>query len=195
MAVRDIIILPDKRLRLVSEPIEAIDREVKALVADLFETMYDAPGIGLAAIQIGVPRRVVTMDLSKKEEEKQEARVFINPEILERKGAVEDEEGCLSFPDLYAKVRRARTVKVRAYNLKGELREITESDLNARLWQHEVDHLNGILFIDKMGPIAKLASRGALKEFEREFRRAQERGEIPPDAEIKQMLDALAAGA
>jgi len=115
--------------------------------------------------------------------------------ILERKGSVEDEEGCLSFPGLFAKVRRAKAVKVQAYNLKGEAVELSASDLSARVWQHEVDHLHGVLFIDKMGTIAKLASRGALREFEREFRKAQERGEIPPDADLEQAMAALALDA
>jgi peptide deformylase len=190
-----IVKYPHPALRYVSRPLTAIDEKVRTHAAKMLDLMVEARGLGLAANQVGLPYQLLVLNLSNDGQEGEVDRVFINPEILERKGAVEDEEGCLSFPDLYAKVRRAKTVKVRAYNLKGELREITESDLNARLWQHEVDHLNGILFIDKMGPIAKLASRGALKEFEREFRRAQERGEVPPDAEIKQMLDALAAGA
>src|SRR5207244_3989052 len=116
---------------------------------------------------------------------------FLNPVIVEKKGIVEDEEGCLSFPGLYQKVRRAKAVKVHAYNLKGDAVEIEATGLAARAWQHEIDHLNGVLFIDKMGPIAKLAARGAVKDFEREFRKAQEKGEIPPDAKIEEYLKAL----
>src|SRR5262249_16249024 len=101
----------------------------------------------------------------------------------------------LSFPGLYQKVRRAKTVKVRAYSLKGELIEKTCSDLEARVWQHEVDHLDGVLYIDKMGPIARLASRAALRQLEQEYRRGQERGEIPPEAEIERLLVALEASA
>src|SRR5258707_4360422 len=110
MALRDIIILPDKRLRSVSKPVVAIGDEIKTMVADMFETMYEAPGIGLAAIQVGVPRRVVTMDLAKKEDEK-EPRVFINPEILwtsEEKATYE--EGCLSIPEFYEDVERPAQV-------------------------------------------------------------------------------------
>ncbi len=113
--------------------------------------------------------------------------------IVERKGVQDGDEGCLSFPDLFQKVRRAKTVKVRAYNLKGEQLEIVANDLAARCFQHELDHLNGVMFIDKMGPIARLASRGKLKEFEYEFKKAQERGEIPPNAEIEKILAALEA--
>src|SRR5207245_1747249 len=106
----------------------------------------------------------------------------------ERKGTVEGEEGCLSFPGLFQKVRRAKTIKAQAYNLEGKLVEITAHDMEARVWQHEVDHLDGVLFIDKMGPIAKMASRGPLREFERDYRRAQERGEILPDKDLEEQL-------
>jgi peptide deformylase len=104
---------------------------------------------------------------------------------------VEGEEGCLSFPKLYQKVRRAKTVKVRAYNLNGQLVEIDVNDLPARVLQHEIDHLHGVLFIDKMGLIGQMASRGMLREFERDYRKAQQRGEIPPDPEIEKQLAAL----
>src|SRR4029077_14158216 len=124
---------------------------------------------------------------------REEEGVYLNPTILERKGSVEGEEGCLSFPELFQKVRRAKTVHVQAYNLKGELIDRLVHDLEARVWQHEIDHLDGIVFIDKMGPIAKLSSRSSLRKFEREFRKAQERGEIPPEAEIKKTLETLAA--
>src|SRR5262249_45970118 len=114
----------------------------------------------------------------------------------ERKGSVEGEEGCLSFPGLFQKVRRAKTICFQAYNLKGELVErATEGELEARVWQHEVDHLNGELFIDKMGAIAKLASRSSLKAFERDYRRGRERGDIPPDPEIEKLLLELEAQA
>ena len=154
--------------------------------------MYAAKGLGLAAPQVGLPYQIMVLNPAADPQQREREGVFINPVILERKGSVEGEEGCLSFPQLYAKVRRAKTVTVTAYNLKGECVNAVVSDLEARLWQHEVDHLHVVLFIDKMGPIARLASRGALKEFEREYRRGQERGEIPPELEIKQVLDALA---
>ncbi len=106
---------------------------------------------------------------------------------------MEGEEGCLSFPGLYQKIRRAKTVRVRAYNLKGEAFEVTASDLPSRVLQHEYDHLYGILFTDKMTTIGKLGSRSALKQFERDFRKAQERGEIPPDADLEAALEAAEA--
>src|SRR5260370_11005807 len=129
--------------------------------------------------------------MSLEPEQPEQAKAYINPVIMERKGSVEGEEGCLSFPGLFAKVRRARTIRFQAYDIKGQLQEGTASDLEARVWQHEVDHLHGELFIDKMGPIAKMAKSGDVKKFEREFRRAQERGEIPPDADLNKVLDAL----
>jgi peptide deformylase len=169
MAVRDIIILPDKRLRLVSEPIKTIDREVKALVADLFETMYDAPGIGLAAIQVGVPRRVVTMDLSKKEEA-QEPRVFINPEILWRSDEKATyEEGCLSIPEFYEEVERPIKVRVKYLDLEGREQELEASGLLATCLQHEIDHLNGVLFIDH---ISRLKRERVVKKFAKAAKRA-----------------------
>jgi peptide deformylase len=104
---------------------------------------------------------------------------------------VDDEEGCLSFPGLYQKVKRAKTIKIQAYDLTGQLIEKVIHDLEARAWQHEIDHLNGVLFIDKMGILGKMAARGSVKDFERKFRDAQQRGEIPPDLELEKLLAAL----
>jgi peptide deformylase len=142
-----------------------------------------------------LPYQLFVANFAGDPEQKEHERVYINPVILERKGSVEGEEGCLSFPGLFQKVRRAKTVRVQAYNLNGELVEEQAADLAARVLQHEIDHLHGVLYIDKMGTIARLASRSALKEFERDYRKARERGEIPPDAEIEQALAALAAQA
>ena len=155
MAMRDILILPDKRLRQVSKPVAAVDKSVKALVQDMFETMYDAPGIGLAAIQIGEPRRVVTMDLAKKDEEKQ-PQVFINPEIVaksEEKGT--HEEGCLSIPEYYEEVERPAAVTVKYLDLEGNSQQIEATGLLAVCLQHEIDHLNGVLFIDHLSKLKR----------------------------------------
>jgi peptide deformylase len=163
MAVREILILPDKRLRLVSEPVKAIDREIKTLVADMFDTMYDAPGIGLAAIQVGVPRRIVTMDLAKKEDEEKQPRVFINPDILwksEEKAIYE--EGCLSIPEFYEEVERPAQVRVKYLDVEGREQEVEASGLLATCLQHEIDHLNGVLFIDY---ITKLKRDRVVKKF------------------------------
>jgi peptide deformylase len=169
MAVRDILILPDKRLRLVSEPVKTIDRETKTLVGDMFETMYEAPGIGLAAIQVGVPRRVVTMDLAKKEEEKQ-PRVFINPEIVWKSDEKATyEEGCLSIPEFYEDVERPAQVRVKYLDLEGRVQELEASGLLATCLQHEIDHLNGVLFIDH---ISRLKRERVVKKFAKAAKRA-----------------------
>ena len=150
MALRDILILPDPRLRLVSDPVKMINAETRQLVEDMFETMYAAPGIGLAAIQVGVPLRVVTLDLAKKDEPPQRL-VFINPEITwssEEKGSYE--EGCLSIPDYYEEVERPARVRVKYLDLDGNPLEGEADGLLATCLQHEIDHLNGTLYIDRM---------------------------------------------
>ncbi len=162
MAVSAIIKLPDKRLRLVSEPVKRIDADIRELVEDMFETQYHAPGIGLAAIQVGVAKRVVTMDLSKKEEA-HEPRVLINPEITwtsEKKAT--REEGCLSIPEYYEEVERPVQVKVKYLDLDGKPHEIKADGLFATCLQHEIDHINGVLFIDH---ISKLKRDRVIKKF------------------------------
>lgn len=147
MATLDILQFPDQRLRQVAAPVAEVDAEVRALADDLLETMYAAPGIGLAATQVGIDRRVCVIDVS---EDKDEPRVLINPEILWREGSAESEEGCLSIPDVHEKVRRAERVGVRALDREGEPFELAADDLLAVCIQHEVDHLDGRLFIDHL---------------------------------------------
>jgi peptide deformylase len=171
MARRDIIILPDKRLRLVSKPAKANDPELRALVDDMFETMYEAPGIGLAAIQVGVAKRVIVMDLAKKDDPK-EPMVFINPEVLwssEEKATYE--EGCLSIPEFYEEVERPAKVRVMFLDRAGAEQEIEASGLMATCLQHEIDHLNGVLFIDH---ISKLKRDRVIKKFIKAAKRAEE---------------------
>src|SRR5262245_6248114 len=172
MALRDIIILPDKRLRSISEPVVEISDEIRTLVADMFETMYEAPGIGLAAIQVGVPSRVVVMDLSKREAEAEaERRVFINPEITwssEEKSPYE--EGCLSIPDVHEDVERPSRVRIRYLDLDGKPQEADAEGLFATVIQHEVDHLNGVLFIDH---ISKLKRERIIKKFTKAAKRGE----------------------
>jgi len=169
MALREIIKLPDKRLRLKSEPIKRVDSSIRKLVDDLFETMYDAPGIGLAAIQIGVPKRVVTMDLSKKDDD-HKPQVFINPEVIwTSEETSKYEEGCLSIPEFYEEVERPAQVKVKYLDIDGNQHEIEASGLLATCLQHEIDHTNGVLFIDyisklKRDRIVKKFAKAAKKE-------------------------------
>jgi peptide deformylase len=171
MALRDIIILPDKRLRLISLPAKAIDSELRHLVEDMFETMYEAPGIGLAAIQIGVPRRVIVMDLAKKEEPK-EQRVFVNPQVLWRSDEKSTyEEGCLSIPEFYEEVERPSRVRVRFLDLTGAEQELEASGLLATCLQHEIDHLDGVLFIDH---ISKLKRDRVIKKFSKAAKRSED---------------------
>ena len=162
MAVRDILKLPDKRLRLVSEPVKKIDAGIRALVDDMFETMYAAPGIGLAGIQVGVDKRVVVMDLSKKDDT-HKPQVFINPEITwVSKEKSTHEEGCLSIPEYYEEVERPAQVKVKYLDLDGMAQEIEASGLLATCLQHEIDRINGVLFIDH---ISKLKRDRVIKKF------------------------------
>jgi peptide deformylase len=162
MAVRDILKLPDKRLRLVSEPVKNIDAGIRALVDDMFATMYAAPGIGLAGIQIGVDKRVVVMDLSKKDDT-HKPQVFINPEVTwASQEKATHEEGCLSIPEYYEEVERPSEVKVKYLDLDGKMREISADGLFATCIQHEIDHTNGVLFIDH---ISRLKRDRVIKKF------------------------------
>jgi len=168
MALREIIILPDKRLRLVSEPVKTVDAGVRALVDDMFQTMYEAPGVGLAAIQIGVPKRIVTADTAKKDEEKR-PQVFLNPEVVwSSEDKATYEEGCLSIPEYYEEVERPTQVKVRYMDIDGKTQEIEANGLLATVLQHEIDHLNGVLFIDH---ISKLKRDRVIKKFAKAAKR------------------------
>jgi peptide deformylase len=180
MAIRDILIIPDKRLRLKSEPVKAADKTLRALVNDMFATMYAAPGIGLAAIQIGVAQRVVTMDLAKKDDPPQ-PQVFVNPEVTwvsDEKSTYE--EGCLSIPEYYEEVERPQAVKVTYLDLDGKPHVIEASGLLATCLQHEIDHTNGILFIDY---ISKLKRSMVMKRFKKAAKKTEG---VSPLAEDKE---------
>jgi peptide deformylase len=179
MALREIITLPDPKLRLKSAPVKAVDKDVRKLVEDMFETMYAAPGIGLAAIQIAVPLRVITMDLSKEDEPKA-PQVFINAEVVSSSGDKSTyEEGCLSIPEYYEEVERPAGVKVKYMDLDGKSHEIDATGLLATCLQHEIDHTNGVLFIDY---ISKLKRDMVMKK----FKKAAKRGEpVKPLADDK----------
>ena len=176
MAIREIIVLPDKQLRLVSKPVEAVNTEIRKLADDMLETMYDAPGIGLAAIQIAQPLRLITMDLAKRDKEDEETkprpRVFINPEILALSEELSVyEEGCLSIPEYYEEVERPARVRVRFLDLDGKVHEEDAEGLYATCIQHEIDHLNGVLFIDYL---SKLKRDRVNKKFSKAAKRAGE---------------------
>lgn len=180
MAVRDILIIPDKRLRLKSEPVKAVDKTLRALIDDMFETMYAAPGIGLAAIQIGAARRVVTMDLAKKDEPKQ-PQVFLNPEVTwvsDEKATYE--EGCLSIPEYYEEVERPKSVRVKYLDLDLKPQEIEADGLLATCLQHEIDHTNGVLFIDH---ISKLKRDMVMKKFKKAAKKTEGAKPLSEDEE------------
>jgi peptide deformylase len=160
MAILPIVEVPDPRLRQISTPVEAVTDETRALIRDMFETMYAAPGIGLAAIQVGVPKRILVIDLQEPEEEDGEPvrrpLVFINPEILQNSDReVPYSEGCLSIPDQYAEVDRPDRVRVRWLDEQGAAHEEEIDGLLAIVIQHEMDHLNGILFIDHLSRLKR----------------------------------------
>lgn len=184
-----LVLYPNPALRYKARALTSIDQQVHAQVRGMFDILYEHRGLGLAGNQVAWPYQVFICNLTADPKQPEREEVYINPVVLERKGTQEGEEGCLSFPDLYQKVRRAKTVKVRAYNLKGEAVEVVASDLAARVLQHEIDHLDGVLYIDKMGPLARWDSRTKLSELEAKYRKAQEKGEIPADAEINRRLD------
>jgi peptide deformylase len=155
MSLRPLVILPDPVLRLVSKPVERFDHALKLFSEDMLETMYDAPGIGLAAIQVAEPIRMVVIDLSK-EDEPNAPQVFINPEILDRSDALNvHEEGCLSIPDYFADVERPASLTVGYQDLDGIKHHINADGLLATCLQHEIDHLDGILFIDHISRLKR----------------------------------------
>src|SRR5690349_6068004 len=150
MAIRPILHYPDKRLRNPGKPVERFDSELRALVDDMAETMYAAPGVGLAAPQIGVSQRIFIVDVAAGEDAPSDLRVFINPEIIERVGEVCFEEGCLSFPGIHEQVDRAERIRVRARDVNGESFELEADGLLAIAVQHENDHLDGKLLVDRV---------------------------------------------
>ncbi|MCB1446144.1 MAG: peptide deformylase [Rhizobiaceae bacterium] len=155
MTIKPLIILPDPVLRQVSSPIEQVDDAVRALSTDMLETMYDAPGIGLAAIQVGIPKRMLVIDLSKEDEDRK-PQVFINPEILQSSDERSTyEEGCLSIPDYYAEVERPARVTVKFVGIDGKEQLLDAEGLLATCLQHEIDHLNGVLFIDHISRLKR----------------------------------------
>ena len=169
MALRPIIILPDPKLRLVSKTIERVDDPLRRLIDDMIETMHDAPGVGLAAVQVAELIRVLVVDTAKKEEEPQ-PQAFIYPEILwssEERSTYE--EGCLSIPEYYAEVERPASVRARYLDRDGKPSEILVEGLLATVLQHEIDHLDGVLFIDH---ISKLKRDRVIKKFEKAAKRA-----------------------
>ncbi len=181
-------------LRWKSKPIQSINAELRNTVREMFDLMYAAKGIGLAANQVGLPFRFFVVNVTADPEQKDEEFVFINPRIRRRKGATTGEEGCLSLPGLYANIERAEEIVVEAYDLDGEGFEMELDELPARVVQHETDHLDGVLFVDRLAPEERLKLDLKLLGFESEFRKQQSSGQFPADDEIKRQLKALEKG-
>ncbi|MDC0963438.1 peptide deformylase [Candidatus Pseudothioglobus singularis] len=163
--ILEILKYPDKLLRTVAKPVENVNSEIKKQVKDMFETMYDAPGIGLAATQVNFHQRLIVVDVS---EECNEPICLINPEIIEKNGEIEWEEGCLSVPNYYESVKRANEIKVSALNELGQSFEIEASEMLSVCIQHEMDHLNGILFVDHL---SKLKQKRLKKKAEKQTKK------------------------
>lgn len=166
MALLPVIKYPDPRLHTVAAKVDQVDDQVRNLIKDMAETMYAAPGIGLAATQVGVHRRIIVIDIS---DTRDQLRTFINPEILDKSGEAEWEEGCLSVPGIYEKVQRAQRVKVRALDAQGEPYTLEAEDLLAVCIQHEMDHLEGKVFVERL---SRLKQRRILAKLKKQIRQA-----------------------
>ena len=172
--IRPILIHPDPRLKKVCDPVPAVDDAVRALMADMLQTMYDAPGIGLAAPQVGVLSRVIVIDCAKGEDEKPDPICLANPEITWSSDEVrEHEEGCLSIPDIYAMITRPDAVRVRFLDRDGVERERDFAGVQATCLQHEIDHLNGKLFIDYLSAVRRQMITGKMRKLKRERARTR----------------------
>lgn len=186
-----IVHYPHPTLRHISKPLKRVDKELHGYVREMFDLMYEARGIGLAANQVDLPYRLFVINLESDPDQPEQEFVFLNPVITSRKGMAEAEEGCLSIPGLYADVKRPERVTLNAYNLAGEELNLELDGLFARAVQHEIDHLDGVLFIDRLSPTTEMDVREALLDFEDQFVSQRERGEIPDDAAIAQRLSEL----
>ncbi|VAX40950.1 Peptide deformylase [hydrothermal vent metagenome] len=186
-----IVHYPHPALSWKSKSIQEINASLRAIVEEMFELMYEHKGVGLAANQVALPYRMFIMNPAGDPDVTEEEAVFINPEILKRNGSVVDEEGCLSLPEVYGNVCRAEEIIVEAFNLKGECFEFKLKDLPARVVQHEFDHIDGVMFIDRMSKEDRFEIEGEVENFMTHFKRQQEKGEFPSDQEIQKQLKNL----
>lgn len=188
----EIVRYPHPALRWKSTDITRIDDQLRGIVRQMFDLMYEAKGIGLAANQVALPLRLFIMNPTADPTDVESEMVFINPEIVSRKGSELGEEGCLSLPELYSEVRRAKDIVVEAYDLEGQGFELTVDDLPARVIQHEIDHLDGVMFVDRVSESAQREIAAVLADFDAAFRREQSEGRVPSDDAIRRQLQALA---
>ena len=188
-----IVKYPHPTLRYQSKPLRRVDADLRTMIRQMFDLMYEQKGIGLAANQVDLPYRLFVMNLSADPAAKDEEHVFINPVITHRKGSAEDREGCLSLPEIFAPVIRSEKILVNAFDPTGEELTYELEGLPARAVQHEADHLDGILFIDRTSPTSRLEIKEALEELELEFYGDRRRGVIPDDGLITARLSELEA--
>ena len=186
-----IIHYPHPTLRHPSKPLKRVDAELQKIVAEMFELMYEQEGVGLAANQVDLPYRLFVTNVEGNRDAKESECVFINPVLSGGRGQEEDEEGCLSIPGVYAPVTRNTTIKIQAYDLAGNEITAEAEGLMARVLQHETDHLDGTLFIDRLGPTQLAAVRDKLEEFELDFQSRRETGELPDYAIMATRLEEL----
>ncbi len=179
MAIRDIVLFPDPVLQTCCEPVEEVTDDIRQLVDDMVETMYDAPGIGLAAPQIGISKRITVIDTTAGEEEGN-LHVLINPKIVEAEGHITWEEGCLSIPGVYEKVDRAHQVTVRALDRNGDPYELEAEEILAVAIQHEIDHLDGVLFLEHLSGLKRRLLIKKYKKHLKKMARAEEEKEDTP---------------
>lgn len=180
-----ILTYPHPALRAKCKPLTSLDEGVRTAAQEMLTLMYRHEGLGLAAPQVGLDFQMIVINFDGDANTREAELVAINPVVIETKGVLKDREGCLSFPGLYQDIRRAKTVKVQYYTLDGQLHEMVCSDLAARIWQHEIDHLQGGLFIDKMGPLARMSSKRTLEGFIADFTEDVKKGTIPAGTEPK----------
>lgn len=186
-----IVTYPHPALSRPAKPLVRIDTELRDIVRRMFDLMYAARGVGLAANQVNLPYRLFVMNLSADPQQPEHEQVFINPVLSRPKGSEEAEEGCLSLPGLYAPVRRPAQISINAYNLEGEEVCARLEGMAARVVQHETDHLDGILFIDRLSPTVRMALREQIEEFELVYLGKQRRNEIPDNQAIIKQLELL----
>jgi peptide deformylase len=189
----EIVNYPHPALRWKSNDVGRIDDALRETVREMFELMYEHKGIGLAANQVALPFRFFVANLTGEASEPDEELVFINPQIIKRRGTEVAEEGCLSLPGLYADVKRSEGVVVEAYDLDGQLFRAELTELGARAAQHEIDHLDGVLFIDRLDDAVRQEVASKIDAFAAEYERLQTNGEIPSDDELRARLQRLVA--
>jgi peptide deformylase len=188
-----IVHFPHPALRHLSKPLRRVDAELVSMIQEMFELMYSHKGVGLAANQVNLPYRIFVANPEGDRQRKDKEYVFINPVLSQPKGSAEAEEGCLSIPGLYADVKRPERVTISAFNLQGDEVTMELDGLFGRIVQHETDHLDGRLFVDRLSPTSQMDVRPTLEEFSLVYTSRQERGEIPSDDEVRARLQALEA--